>query len=149
MKLKKYIITIFLALLTGFLLSKYFLKQYDDGKLIPVTAQDEKLYLIQQGVYSSIESIEENTKKLNYYVYNQIDKLYHVYICMTLDSENANKLKEYYKNNGINTIIKEMQISNDDLINNIKVYDTIIKNTNDNITIKESCKQILSKYEGS
>ena len=66
--MKKYFVTIIISLLIGFLLANFMLRQYDSTvKVIPTFKQNETIYLVQQGVYSSLESMKDNTKKLNYY----------------------------------------------------------------------------------
>lgn len=147
--MKKYFITIILSILVGFLLSNFILKEYDkDALLLPSIKESTEAYLIQQGVYSTMESMEENTSHLSDYIYSVIDNMYYVYIAMTLDNDNVTKLQEYYNNKGINTIVKTTLLNNSDFINELKQYDSIIKQTNDDETIKEVCKQVLSKYEG-
>lgn len=148
--MKKYIITIIVSLVIGFLLSNYMIKEYDDKvSLLPAFgATQEQAYLIQQGVYSTMDSMKENTSQLNDYIYTTIDNLYYVYIGLTLDSENVLKLQNYYKEKGIDTIVKTTTIHDKSFLETIKQYDKVLKETNDKETIKEVNKQILSKYKG-
>lgn len=147
--MKKYIITIITSLLVGFFLSEYIIKKYDKNPVsLPVFNQTETAYLIQQGVYSSYESMQNNTTNLTDYIYSNLDGMFYVYIAMTLNEENVSKLQDYYKEKGITTIVKTTTLTDSDLITSIKQYDTILNQTNDNMTIKEICKQVLSKYKG-
>lgn len=148
--MKKYIITIVISLLVGFLLSNYILKQYDNNiPLIPAFGNNNtQVYLIQQGVYSSMDSMKSNTSNIPDYIYTTIDNMYYVYIGMTLNNENVTKLQEYYKNKNIPTIVKTTTISDADFIETLKQYDKVLQETSDADTIKEVCKQVLSKYQG-
>lgn len=148
--MKKYIVTIIAALLVGFLLSDYILKKYDKTPIsLPVFNESSATaYLIQQGVYSSFESMQKNTTNLTDYIYSNLDGMFYVYIGMTLNEENVSKLQEYYKDKGITTIVKTTTLTDSDLITSIQQYDTILNQTKDNATIKEICKQVLSKYKG-
>lgn len=148
--MKKYIITIVISLLVGFLLSNYILKQYDnDIPLIPAFGNNNtQVYLIQQGVYSSMDSMKSNTSNISDYIYTTIDNMYYVYIGMTLNNENVTKLQEYYKNKNIPTIVKTTTISDSNFIETLKQYDKVLQETSDADTIKEVCKQVLSKYQG-
>lgn len=148
--MKKYIITIVISLLVGFLLSNYILKQYDnDIPLIPAFGNNNtQVYLIQQGVYSSMDSMKSNTSNIPDYIYTTIDNMYYVYIGMTLNNENVTKLQEYYKNKNIPTIVKTTTISDSNFIETLKQYDKVLQETSDADTIKEVCKQVLSKYQG-
>ena len=144
--MKKYFVTIIISLLIGFLLANFMLRQYDSTvKVIPTFKQNETIYLVQQGVYSSLESMKDNTKKLNYYVYTMKDGFYYVYVGMSLDSEIIKKIQNYYTDLKIETIIS----ANNDFTNTLKQTDEILKETDDKDTIKEVINQILKKYEGS
>lgn len=145
--MKKYLLTIIISLLVGFLLSFYMLKEYESIDIIPVFNTKENAYLVQQGVYSSMESMQENTSHLTDYIYSVIDNMYYVYIGISLESDNVEKIQEYYKNKDINTIIKTTTISDNDLINSLKQYDMVLKETSEEETIKEIIKQTLSKYK--
>ncbi len=145
--MKKYLLTIIVSLLVGFLLSFYMLKEYEKTDIFPVFNESETAYLIQQGVYSSMESMQENTTHLTDYIYSVIDDMYYVYIGISLDSSNVNKLQEYYKNKDINTIIKTTTLTDQEFIETLRQYDMVLNNTSDEDTIKEICKQVLSKYK--
>ena len=145
--MKKYLLTIIVSLLVGFLLSFYMLKEYEKTDIFPVFNESETAYLIQQGVYSSMESMQENTTHLTDYIYSVIDDMYYVYIGISLDSSNINKLQEYYKSKDINTIIKTTTLTDQEFIETLRQYDMVLNNTSDEDTIKEICKQVLSKYK--
>ena len=145
--MKKYLLTIIVSLLVGFLLSFYMLKEYEKTDIFPVFNESETAYLIQQGVYSSMESMQENTAHLTDYIYSVIDDMYYVYIGISLDSSNVNKLQEYYKNKDINTIIKTTTLTDQEFIEILRQYDMVLNNTSVEETIKEICKQVLSKYK--
>ena len=145
--MKKYLFTFILALIIGFFLSNFFLKQYDDYQGIKVSSKGETLYFIQYGVFSSLESLEENTISLANYVYNEQDNLYYVYVGITKLEENAKKIVEYYKEMGYETIIKEFSISNKKFLDLLINYDEIIKNTEDETVVSSVINQVLTKYE--
>ncbi|MDD2181021.1 MAG: hypothetical protein PHW32_01495 [Bacilli bacterium] len=148
--MKKVIMPILLCIFIGFLLSKFMLNQYENKQNItPVFNSSEKLYFIQYGVYSNEESMKSNTENLNYYIYNLTDNLYYVFIGITGDAENSNKLKGYFKTLGYDTYIKEYSISNKDFLEMIEYYDLLLKQTSDNDIIKSVCRQVLEKYEES
>lgn len=146
--MKRYILTIIVSIFLGVLLSNYMIKIYDNNQIsLPVFKETTDVFLIQQGVYSTIESMQKNTSNLTDYIYSNIDNMFYVYIGMTLDEDNVTKLQQYYKNKGIETIVKTTTLTDNDFITSLKQYDTILKETNDNVTIKEICKQVLSKYK--
>ena len=146
--MKKYILTIIVSLSVGFLLSNYMIKEYGSTPLtLPVFNETKTAYLIQQGVYSTEESMQNNTSNLSDYIYSNIDGMFYVYVAMTMDEENISKLQEYYTEKGINTIVKTTTLTVSSFITSLSQYDTVLKQTDDSSTIKEICKQVLSKYK--
>ena len=145
--MKKYLVAFLLALVIGFFLCNIFLKQYDDFEGIKVSGTGEKLYFVQYGVFSSLESLEENTINLQNYVYNEKDGLYYVFVGITKLKENAEKIVKYYNNLGYDAIIKEFEITNKEFIENLSNYDDILKGSDDNTVISSIISQVLSKYE--
>ncbi len=146
--MKKIIKPILLCGLVGFLLSKFMLSQYENKEEIkPVFKSDKSLFFIQYGVYSSQESMKDNTKELNHYIYNFNDDLYYVYIGITNNFENATKLKGYFKTLGYDIYIKDYVVSNQEFLETIGYYDLLLSQTTDYDTIKSICHQVLKKYE--
>ena len=75
----KTIIYVAVAIIIGLILGKNiydgYAKEVDD---VFNEKRLENIYLIQYGVYSTIESMEENTKKLkSYFYYNEDEELSH------------------------------------------------------------------------
>ena len=145
--MKKYLFTFFIALIIGFFLCNIFLKQYNDYQGIKVSNTGEKLYFVQYGVYSNLQSLEENTINLQNYVYNEQDNLYYVYVGITRLKENADKIVNYYNSLGYDAIIKEFDITNKAFIEALYNYDEVLKNTTDDTVIASLISQVLSKYE--
>lgn len=146
--MKKYIFPIILSIVIGLLLTKFILDQYNSGlKLVPVTVDiSEKIYFIQQGVYSTIESMEKNTTDFDYYTYSVIDDKYYVYVGITKNEKNIQKIQGYYKNMGYITIVKEFNVDNKDFIEYLDKYDELLLKTDDPKSIGTICNQILEKY---
>lgn len=145
--MKKYLFAFLMALIVGFFLSSFFIKQYDSYTGITVSGIGEELYFIQYGVFSSIDSMEKETISLENYIYSKIDDLYYVYVGITNESDNANKIVKYYSDIGYETIIKKYQINSPKFIEELINYDNVLLSTNDNLVIASVISQILSKYE--
>lgn len=145
--MKKYLFTFLLALIVGFFLSSFFINQYDNYSGIKVSGLGEDLYFIQYGVYSSLDSMEKETIGLENYVYNINEDMYYVYVGITNIDTNANKIVDYYKNLGYETIIKRYSVSNNKFIEELINYDNLLKETNDKTAIASLINQILIKYE--
>ncbi len=148
--MKKNIVTVVISLAVGFLLANSYINEYGSSlDIISVFNENNRnAFLIQQGVYSTFESMEENTSEISDYIYSVIDGMYYVYIGMTLDSENVIKLQEHYKVRNINTIVKETNLSDSDFVLFLEQCDSILRETGSSETIDELVKQVLSKYQG-
>ena len=69
--MKKYMLSISIALIIGFLCGKFFLEQYDAYEGIKFSSNEgEMLYFIRYGIYNSEAEMEKNTLSLVNYVYN-------------------------------------------------------------------------------
>lgn len=145
--MKKYLFTFLTALIIGFFLCNFFLKQYEEYDGIRVSSRGETLYFIQYGVFSDLKSLEDNTINLQNYVYNNEEDLYYVYVGITKLEENANKIVNFYKRLGYDAIIKKFEITNKNFLDVLKNYDEILKNTDDDTAISSIINQTLIKYE--
>ena len=143
---KTTILYILSAILIGVFIGKYVYNGYQNETKEAFKDMNENIYLLQYGVYSSNDSMVENTKNLKDYFYYIENNKYHVIIGVTMDKDLKDKIK---KANSIdnNIYIKKVSINNDEFIESLKQYDNLIKNTEDKTTILTAEKQILSKYE--
>ena len=134
------------AILIGVFIGKYVYNGYKNETKEAFKDMNENIYLLQYGVYSSNDSMVENTKNLKNYFYYIENNKYHVIIGVTLDKDLKDKIK---KANSIDNdiYIKKVSINNDEFIESLKQYDNLIKNTEDKTTILTAEKQRLSKYE--
>jgi len=146
--MKKYIISIALALIVGLIFGKFMLRQYNfEGKIIPVINNSRNAYFIQQGVYSSKESMEKNLKAIPYYIYGVDNEKYYVYIGITFMNENVDKIKGYYEQKGYDIYVKQININNENFSVVLEQYDGLLKESSDPEVIGTICSQVLNKYE--
>lgn len=140
--MKKNIGLILLALLIGILLFKVFTSSYD----LQVSSNSELVYFVQYGVYSSYDSMKDNTKSLEKFIYNVDKDKYYVYLGFTKDKNNLEKIKGYFSALGYSIYSKEIYINNVELLNIIPTYDALITNVTDNASIKYILTEELEKY---
>lgn len=143
----KTIIYVILAILIGVILGKNIYDGY--AKEIESTFSENKMeevYLIQYGVYSSNESMIENTKKLKNYFYYEEDNKFYVLIGITGNKELKEKIVNSY-NVDTDVYLKKIETDNMTFLETLKQYDNLISNTDDKNTIANAEKQVLSKYE--
>lgn len=141
----KMIIPIIGSILLGYFFGNIIFKEYKRN-IEEAFSEQENVYFLQQGVYSSIKSLEEHTKSLQNYIYIKDGDFYRVYVTLTKDYENALKLEELYEELGNDIYIRESSVKNKDFLNILEQYDNLIKdaNSNDLLTI---AKEVLIKYK--
>ncbi len=144
---RKIILPTILSLLIGGYLGYLIFNQYKQNNVTTFSESDEPIYFLQQGVYSSEESILSNTKEISDYIYFKEDDKYKVYVGITTSKENAEKISNIFKDKNIDIYIKEMGISDKAFVEKLKQYDELIKATEDQNVILGIIKQILSEYE--
>ena len=145
--MKKNIFPIFLSLLIGTTMAYLLINSYDNPESLSISKNAERIYYLQKGVYSNKDSMLDNMQEFENYIYNVEDNMYHVYIGITKNKKNAEKIKGFYKQKGYDIYIKEKTTDNTKFLKIIGQYDEVLSQTNDTNTIEVICKQVLSKYE--
>lgn len=143
----KSIIPAILCILVGFFMSNFMFNQYEKDTTAKVSNQKNTVYFLQIGVYSSIDSMKENLKNIETFIYEEKDGLFYAYVGIVKDSENLEKVEGYFKD--LNYVIyrKEKNVSSLAFIEILNQYDVMLKETNDSKTIGIIMSQIISKYE--
>lgn len=144
--MKKFIITVLIAILIGYIYGKIVFNQYDK-KLEKVFNQTETLYFLQQGVYSNKENVLKYANKINYYLVIKDDDFYRVYVGITKNKNNINKIKEIYTNSGNEIYVREIASSNAGFFEVLNQYDMLLESVEGENQILQIQKQVLSKYE--
>lgn len=145
--MKKFLIPIILAILTGIVMAKIVFSQYDTPKLQTVFNENEEIMLLQIGVYSNKDSMKENTKDFDYYIYQQQDTLYYVFVGITQNESNLDKIKKIYQDSGYDVYVKKINVDNQAFLEILKQYDEVIAKTDDQKIIKTINGKVLKKYE--
>jgi len=145
---RKIILPTILSLIIGSYLGYLIFNQYKTGNNNTVFKQtNESIYFLQQGVYSSEESINENTKGISDYIYFKEDDKYKVYVGLTTNKENVSKISDIFKDKNFDIYVIEKEIPDKAFIEKLKQYDELIKTTDDQNVILGLLKQILNEYE--
>ena len=145
--MKKFIFPIFLAIITGGIMAYIVFSQYNTTKIKTVFNESEKVKLLQIGVYSSLKSMKESMKDIEYYIYNKDQNMYYVYVGITNNKEVLEKLKNYYSSRGYDIYVKDVIIDNEKFIQILNQYDNLLIKRNDEETLKTVSIKILKKYE--
>ena len=124
-------------------MSNFMFKQYDNLKAFNTNS----IYFLQIGSYNTKEEMEKANISSNKYIVEENNGIYYAYISLTSDTENFNKLKEYFEKNKYQITLKEKVISNEKFTDLLEKYDLLLKESSDDATIKLINDQIISKYK--
>ena len=138
----KNLLIMFFTILFGVLLGTYIYRSSN----ITTDEINNNFYLLQYGVYSNEENMVNNTKNLSDYFYFKDKYGYHVIIGIVENKKNFKKIGDSF---GVteNIYLKEVKINNMEFIENLRQYENLVSDSNDNNFIINAEKQILSKYE--
>ena len=141
---KGFIIVVF-TILGGVFLGTYI---YKSSRISTkeVFNENNKIYLMQYGVYSTEDSMKNSTSSLSDYFYFRDKDGYHVIIGVIENKNIANKIRDSY-NIRDNIYYKEVKISNMEFLQSLRQYDSLVSSLSDKTSIINAEKQILSKYE--
>jgi sulfur transfer complex TusBCD TusB component (DsrH family) len=145
MKLR-FILPIIISILIGYGFGKIIFNNYTQN-IDQVFSESSKIYLLQQGVYSSVKTMENNTTKVANYIYQKDGDYYKTYVAITKDIDNVNKLKETFKELGNDIYVKEMTVNNKPFLDMLEQYDSLISLSNDTTNVLSITKQVLTKYK--
>lgn len=140
-----FIVPIIISILLGGLCGKLVFSQYQMKQ--EVFNENNTVYFLQQGVYSSEESLNKNTAQLQSKVSVLENGKYYVYIGITKNLENAKKVKKMYEEKGYNIYQKELPISNYEFINNLEQYDILLTSAQKEEEIQSVIDVILASFE--
>ncbi len=141
--LKISILSIVFGALVGIVLNNNYKEKLSNSFL----NDGKTYYFIQEGVYSSTSSMQENTKDLLVKTVDSKNDKQYVYLGITRDEKNAKKLKEIYENKGYKIYIKEQNLSNEEFYNNVTQFDILIGSTNKETEILTIEEVVLANYE--
>ena len=143
--MKKTIITSTLLIFIGILLG---IKIYGaKDSMLKVFNDEEIYYFLQEGVYTSKEVMQENTKNFSAKAITYENNKYYVYVGITKEEEIAKKIKSIYEQQGYQIYIKEKTIMNEEFKNNIAQFDLLINSTNITEEILTIEEVVLANYE--
>ena len=139
--LRKIIISILISSSLGSICGILVYKIYFTDNMLSI--DNNTVYLIQSGAYSSYDNMRASA--VNYsYIYYEEDNLYKIIIGITKSKDNINKIKEVYGEE----VIVNTYYNDDELLNSkIIEYDRKLNNTNDLEEEKKIIIEMLNLYK--
>lgn len=144
--MKKFFITVILAILIGVVFGKLMFDQYDH-KLKEVFKETEKVYFLQQGVYSNLENVTKNITKVSHYVVEKDDLYYRVYVGITKNEKNINKIREILIGDGNDIYVRELNLNQTPFLDVLNQYDLLLEHVTKKEEILQIQKQVLNQYK--
>lgn len=136
------------CILIGLFLGFFLLKQYREKEETNLVSKENNiLYFIQIGSYSSFDEMQNSIKDFYNYVYEENNETYYAYVAIVKNKEILEKLKEFFTKSGYVIYIKEKYINNPGFNDVLGQYELLLKETDDSGAIMTICSQIVSKYE--
>ena len=105
------------------------------------------VYILQYGIYTTKEVLNENIKKLSDYIVYENDNKYYVYLGVFVNYENAYKVSEMLEDGKIYTYIKNDYISDTELIKKINILDKKMNDLKKESEIKSLNREMLDLYK--
>ena len=144
---KSFFITMLVAILIGAVLGNFLFEQY---KLESenVIKEVNSTYFFMEGSYST-ESQANNavSNNIKTYLIVKEDANYIVYLAITKDNNNLDKLKKLYNDLGINCSIKKMSVENEEFLAMLEQMDILLNKTSSNDEILAINEVILANYQ--
>ena len=146
-KMKKTIIWILLALISGALLGKFTFDRYENIDTKNVISYDNYVYMLKYGKYDNFDEMKDKVIDVDRYIYIENDDKVTAYVAIAKTKENINKIKNIYANKNINLEIVKEKIDNEEFIQNLNEYEKLLSASLDEKSLLIIEKQILSCYE--
>mgnify|MGYP006964137626 CR=1 FL=1 len=140
---KNFVIPLVISIILGFISAQIVYSTYRKN----LENTDYNVYLIQAGSYNNKDDLEKDFSLDDEYIILEEDGVYNVYVGMTTDLINANKIKNLYSNKNYDTYIKPTVVNNIEFVSNLEQYDILMSEVDDEENIISINDVILSSYE--
>ncbi len=145
--MKKTIIGIIIAVLSGAFLAKLTFDAYENVDVKHVISYDTSVYTLKYGTYDSVDDMINSISDFERYIYIESDDEINVYIGVAKTEDSIKKIKDIYDSKNIDSTIETINIDNDEFIQNLNEYEKLLEVTDDENSLLIIENQILSCYE--
>lgn len=139
-KLIKVIIPVFLSILCGYFCGKSVFLIYSEKDNFAFN--ENKVYLLEAGEYSSYDNMRANTMSYNYVYYEDNGK-YKAIVGITRNKDNLEKILASYGNE---LVVTEYYLDDSNINSKIDEFDKQLLEENDSLKIKEIILNMLDVY---
>lgn len=145
--MKKTLLWIILALISGAILGKLTFDKYEKVDTKNVISYNRNLYALCIGEFNTLDEMNKKFNYLERYVYIKYEDSYKAYIAFSKTEENIDKLSKIYKNKNLNVKKEKVEIDSDEFIQNLNEYEKLLSVTDDEKSLLIIENQILSCYD--
>ena len=131
------------AIVLGFVSAQIVYSTYRNN----LSSSSYNAYLLQIASFENFDSISSDMKdNADYLIVNE-NNMYNVYVGITTDLSNANKIKNIYEKKDIEVYIKPTVINNIEFVSNLEQYDLLISEVENDDNLISISDVVLSSYE--
>ncbi len=141
----KIIIAIVLAVGIGYFLGSGMYKKYNADTT--VFKSGKEYYFITAGSYEKLETLHEKNKNFKNYAYENKDGVYKVYVGISSNKDNIEKIKGLYKDLGKDLSVETKYMNSSSFTEVLSQYDMLLEKTDDPASIETIVKQVLEKFK--
>lgn len=132
-----------IAIVLGFVSAQIVYSTYRNN----LSSSSYNAYLLQIASFENVDSISSDMKdNADYLIVNE-NNMYNVYVGITTDLSNANKIKNIYEKKDIEVYIKPTVINNIEFVSNLEQYDLLISEVENEDNLISISDVVLSSYE--
>lgn len=140
---KNFWIPLTIAIVLGFISAQIVYSTYRNN----LSSSSYNAYLLQIASFENVDSISGDMKdNADYLIVNE-NNMYNVYVGITTDLSNANKIKNIYEKKDIEVYIKPTVINNIEFVSNLEQYDLLISEVENEDNLISISDVVLSSYE--
>ena len=142
----KFIISVLFAVLLGASVGNFLFNKYKEEQLV-FQSEEDSIYFLEEGVYDNKERAENATSNIDAKIIVKEDAKYYVYLAITDDDINLEKLNTMYDELEINATVKEMKVSDESFLSTLEQMDGLMNSATKNDEILAINKVVLATYE--
>ena len=132
-----------IAIVLGFVSAQIVYSTYRNN----LSSSSYNAYLLQIASFENVDSISSDMKNNTDYLIVNENNMYNVYVGITTDLSNANKIKNIYEKKDIEVYIKPTVINNIEFVSNLEQYDLLISEVENEDNLISISDVVLSSYE--
>lgn len=140
---KNFWIPLTIAIVLGFVSAQIVYSTYRNN----LSSSSYNAYLLQIASFENIDSISSDMKNNTDYLIVNENNMYNVYVGITTDLSNANKIKNIYEKKNIEVYIKPTVINNIEFVSNLEQYDLLLSEVENEDNLISISDVVLSSYE--